>query len=302
MGNLKRACTVLSLLLMMGWGSLGCAQSNVPNESPVLKQLSPGAAEVAQEIGVVSLLEKLMRLPAAERGGGGATLSAEALSLRQQITETVVGTSLEIDGVVAEIDSELGQIAAVRAVLEARRDRALAIGTVANIITSGAGGVLGTALQFKDSTAKAGNIIGVAGGGISTFLSFIGIRQQRGGKEPLGVTPNMLAKIFDRKAEFHSGYPQEVWDYLNAIPPTENVRETRRAQLLKAWTATGRIDTGNAPKVQEKIELLTSGVSQQKRLTIDLLNDRAAMLSDVRAKVSLMKRDLSKLMLALRAN
>ena len=123
-----------------------------------------------------------------------------------------------------------------------------------------------------------------------------------GGKEPLRVTPNMLAKIFDRKAEFHSGYPQEVWDYLNAIPPTENVRETRRAQLLKAWTATGRIDTGNAPKVQEKIELLTSGVSRKKRLTIYLLNDRAAMLSDVRAKVSLMKRDLSKLMLALRAN
>ena len=157
------------------------------------QSLSPGATEVAKEIGVTPLLERLMKLPESERGIGGGVMSAEALSLRQQITETVISASLEIDGTVAEIDSELGQIAAVRSVLEARRDRALAIGTIANIVAGGATGVLGTALQFKDTTQKAGNIIGVAGGGIATFLSVIGVRQQRGGKQALGIAPNMLA-------------------------------------------------------------------------------------------------------------
>lgn len=303
MTKMTRARAFWCLLLLTNFCVCSQAQSsaNQATESAALKQLSPGAREVAQEIGVSSLLERLMSLPATERGSG-AVMSLEALSLRQQITETVVTTSLEIDGVVAEIDSELGQIAAVRAVLEARRDRALAIGSIANIVAGGATGVLGTALQFKDTTAKAGNIIGVTGGGISTFLSFIGIRQQRGGKEALGVTPNMLAKIFDRPTEFHSGYPEEIWTYLNSIPPTENTSETRRAQLLKFWSSTGRIDADNAAKAQGKIELLTSGASQQKKLTIDLLSDRAAMLSDVRSRVSLMKRDLSKLMLALKTN
>ena len=281
--------TFLSLLLISVLLSSVQAQS-----------LSPGATEVAKEIGVTPLLERLMKLSDSERGVGGGVMSAEALSLRQQITETVVSASLEIDGTVAEIDSELGQIAAVRSVLEARRDRALAIGTIANIVAGGATGVLGTALQFKDTTAKAGNIIGVAGGGVATFLSVIGIRQQRGGKQALGIAPNMLAKIFDRPAEFHSEYPEEIWTYLNAIAPTETSNETRRAQLLKQWTATGRIDDVTSPKSIKKLELLTSGVSQQRKLSLDLLADRAAMLNDVRAKISLMKRDLSKLMLALR--
>ncbi len=287
----KLLISLVSLLLAAALLSLAQVQA---------QSLSPGATEVAKEIGVTPLLERLMKLPDSERGVGGGVMSAEALSLRQQITETVVRASLEIDGTVAEIDSELGQIAAVRSVLEAHRDRALAIGTIANIVAGGATGVLGTALQFKDTTAKAGNIIGVAGGGVATFLSVIGIRQQRGGKQALGIAPNMLAKFFDRPAEFHSEYPEEIWTYLNAIAPSETSDETRRAQLLKQWTATGRIDEKTSPKSTKKLVLLTSGVSQQRKLSLDVLADRAAMLNDVRAKISLMKRDLSKLMLALR--
>lgn len=265
-----------------------------------LPKLSPGAQEVAKEIGVTPLIEQLYSLPERDRGVGGA-MSLTALSLRQEITEVVLGTSLEVDGITAEIDSELAQMSAIRADLEARRDRAIGINTIANIIASGATGVVGTALQFKNSTANLGNAIGVAGAGISTFLSLIGLRQQRGGRKSLGVAPNLLAKLFDKKPEFHSDYPDEVWTYLNAVPPAESGTETRKALLIKRWTETGRIDSLETPKGQRKVELLTSSISQQRSLTIDVLNDRGAMLADVRAQVSLMKRDLSKLMLALRS-
>ena len=265
-----------------------------------LPKLSPGAQEVAREIGVTQLIEQLYLLPERERGAGGA-MSPTALSLRQEITEVVLGTSLEVDGIIAEIDNELAQMNAIRSDLEARRDRAIGINTIANIIASGATGVVGTALQFKNSTANLGNAIGVAGAGISTVLSLIGLRQQRGGHKSLGVAPNLLAKVFDKKPEFHSDYPEEVWTYLNAVPPAEPGTETRRALLIKRWTELGRIESTGTPKGQRKIELLTSSISQQRSLTIDLLNDRGAMLEDVRAQVSLMKRDLSKLMLALRS-
>jgi hypothetical protein len=264
-------------------------------------KLSPGAEEIARTIGVVPLIERFYELPERDRGMGGGVMSMEALSLRQQITESVVSAGLEVDGLITEIDSELAQISVVRSQLEDRRDRALAIGNLANIITSGGTGVVGTALQFSAGTTNAGNIIGVAGGAVSTVLSLIGLRQQHGGKRPLGVSPNMLAKLFDRAPEFHSDYPEEAWTYLNAAPPAEPGAGTRRERLIKQWTDAGRIEAGDTPKAQHKIELLTSGVSDQRPLSIDLLNDRAAMLADLRARVALMKRDLSKLVRALRS-
>lgn len=297
-------CCLLSALL---FPHLTYAQNLLPGE-PIAVQstpaaqmptLSPGATEMANQLGLMSQIERLYRLPKSERGSG-AVMSIEALSLRQDITEAVIACSLEIDGITAEIDGELSQVVAIRDQLELRRDHALTLNTIANVVASGFGGIVGTALQFNNNTANLGNGIGVIGAGVSTVLSLIGLRQQRGGKGSLGVAPNLLAKLFDKKPEFHSDYPTEVWTYLNAVPPTDTRRETRRALLVKRWTELGHVDLASTPKAQRKIELLTSSISQQNQLTIDLLNDRAAMLSDVRAVVSLMKRDLSKLVLALR--
>ncbi len=270
-----------------------------PASAEQIPTLSPGASEMARQLRVLSEIERLYRLPESERGSG-TVMSIEALSLREDITEAVIACSLEVDGLIAEIDGELSQVVAIRDQLESRRDHAITLNTIANIVASGFGGIVGTALQFKNSTQNLGNGIGVVGAGVSTVLSLIGLRQQHGGKGSLGVAPNLLAKLFDRMPEFHSDYPAEVWTYLNAVPPTDERKETRRALLMKRWTELSHIDASGTPKAQRKIELLTSSISQQNQLTIDLLNDRAAMLADVRAVVSLMKRDLSKLMLALR--
>ncbi|HZS08108.1 MAG TPA: hypothetical protein VFD58_24960 [Blastocatellia bacterium] len=279
---------------------LAPAQAQTPpavETAQVKPKLSPGAEEVAKIIGVMPLVERLSQIP---RGAGGA-MTPEELGLRQQITEAVLTASLEVDGVIAEIDSETDHITNVRTQLEARRDRALAISNIASIIGGGVTGVAGTALQFSDNTAKTGNVIGVVGGAFSTVLSFVGLRVQRGGKLSLGTSPNMLARFFNRKAEFHSEYPEEIWAYLDHVPPGESGTETRRALLIKEWTDVGRLESKASPKADQKIDSLTSSASQQRRLTIDLLTDRAAMLADVRARVSLMKRDLSKLMLAIRS-
>jgi hypothetical protein len=273
-----------------------------PAESAVQRPvLSPGALEAAKVFGIADLVDQLYRLSETTRQQPQSTPSLEALMLRQEITEAVVTASLEVDGLLAEIDSESAQISAIRAELESRRDRAINLNTIANIVAGAVSGVAGTALQFKSNTANTGNAIGVAGAGISTVLSFIGLRQQRGGKRALGVAPNLLAKVLDRKPEFHSDYPEDIWNYLNSVPPAEQGSETRRARLLKRWTELGRLENASSPKAQHKIDLLTSSVSEQRALSIDVLVDRGAMLADVRAQVSLINRDLSKLMLAVKS-
>src|SRR5882724_4367715 len=241
-------------------------QTVAPQQSQ-LPKLSPGAEEVAKELGITQLIERLYKLPESERGLNGGSMSLEALSLRQQITEIVVGTSLDIDGVIAEIDNENGQLNSIRSDLESRRDRAQKINNIASIVSGGALGVVGTALQFKSSTANLGNVIGLSGGAASVVLSIIGIKQQSGGQRALVRSPNMLAKLFDRQAEFHSDYPDDVWTYLNAVRPADSGNGTRRAQLIDQWQQSGRIDKPNTPKGQKKIDVLTSSISQQRALT-----------------------------------
>ncbi len=290
-------CALLAPLSLPVFGQAAGQMSPAVEAALPQMKLSPGATEAANIIGVAPLIERLSQIP---REAGG-TMSLEELSLRQRITEAIVSASLEIDGVLAEIESETDRIRNVRAQLEARRDRALAISNLAGLVAGGFTGVVGTALQFRDSTQKAGNVIGVAGGAISTALAYIGLRQQRGGQLSLGTAPNMLARILDRKAEFHSDYPEEIWTYLNHVPPSEAGAESRRQRLTKQWIEAGRLEAKSTPKGERRTVLLTSSASEQQKLTIDLLTDRAAMLGDVRAQVSLLKRDLSKLMLAIRA-
>ncbi len=237
-------------------------------------KMSPGAAEMSKLLGLGPSLEQ-------------ARTSVDA---RLDVTEAILASSLEVDGVLAELENEEARAAEVRAALEAERDRRVGLNSVANIITGGGVGAGGQALQIKHSTA--GNLLGAITGGISTVLSFVAIHQQHGGKLPLGQAPNMLAKFFDRPAEFHSDYPEAVWTYLNSVPPGDSADETRRQQLIRKWTAEGHI--GKDPT---RIDLLTSGVSQQRALSIDVLSDRAAMLAEVRAMLFLMKRDLGKLLL-----
>ena len=109
----------------------------------------------------------------------------------------------------------------------------------------------------------------------------------------------MLAKLFDQKAEFHSDYPADVWTYLNHVKPVEPESGPRKTQLIEEWKLAGRIEKTDTPKGRAKIAVMTSSVSQQRALTIDQISDRQAMLADVRAQVSLMKRDLSQLMRAI---
>jgi hypothetical protein len=275
------------------------APAGIAAAEPQMPKLGAGAQEVATELEIMPLLDRLYRLPEKDRCGSSATL--EALMLRQEISDRVLTASLEIDGVFAEVDNEIGQLNAVRNDLEDRRDRALKINSIAGIVTGGALGVVSTALQFKDSTTQAGNVIGVMAGAVSTVLSAVGIRQQRGGREAIGSRTNMLAKLFDRPLKEHSDYPAEVWLYLKAKPPTEDGPEDRIDRLKSEWMKSGRIDADTV-KAKKKIDLFTDNSDSPRKMTIDLLSDRAAMLGDVRLRVSFMKRDLSKLLLAVRCH
>jgi hypothetical protein len=252
---------------------------------------SPATVRMAEILGVGETVRRLSQVPARARAA-----SIDALLLRQTLTEATLATSLEIDGVLAQIDDEVANLASVRAELESRRDRQLSVNNVANLVAGSTVGVLAGTLGLHDSTSKAGDIVGLTGGAVSTALSWVGLRQQHGGKREVGATPNMLAPIFGLPAELYGGYPKEVWEFLNTTPSDETKEQSRRLELIGKWTKAGLIPPAGDPKAAQRIGQLTSGISQQRKLSIKAMNDRATMLADVRVEVALMKRDMSALM------
>ena len=95
-------------------------------------------------------------------------------------------------------------------------------------------------------------------------------------------------------------YPEDIWGYLNSVPAGGHSQASRKEQLLAEWAAGGRTGPQDSPKSKEKIALLTATNAADKKLNFSLLNERAAMLSDVRDEVAQMKHDLDDLLRGLR--
>lgn len=261
-----------------------------------LGPLTPEAEQIADLLGIADDVRSLRGMAATCAGPKTATL--EELALRQQVGDAVMRTSLDVDGVVAQIDYERAQILERRAMLSNARDRTINLLSLANIVAGTGSGIVTNAMQFSNSTALAGDGVGVGGGAAGVLLSLLGLRVQ-GGRIPLGIAPNMLAPIFGRPAEVHSVYPPTVWAWLNAKPeayPRE--REAWRTALIAQWQHEGRIGAPDASGSQKQIQMLTSTIAEHQKLPLDVLQNRSMMLLDVRARVQLMKGALRGLLAA----
>jgi len=227
---------------------------------------NPHAAENAEQVAKILGISRLVhnaRLIHTQTPCG-STATIEELSIRQDIMDTVLAASLKVDGVLAELDNERAHLSELSATLQARRDRAVNLINVANLITGSGLGVAVNAMQFSSSTANIGNGLGVGSGIGSTVLSILGIRWQSGPQHSVGRIPNMLAPLFARKAALNSYYPQEVMDYLHAVPPGEALNSgSRLDQLIGEWRQAGRLGQPGSAKTDQQITRLTSSLDDR---------------------------------------
>ncbi len=142
-------------------------------------------------------------------------------------------------------------------------------------------------------------MVGIAAGVLSSSLAISGIRAQKGGTRLFDFGSNMLAELFDRPALGDSRYDPIVWSFLNDVAPTDEGGLTRKERLIQTWITLKRTDPPSSSAGKNKIDRVTSQPSDKLPLTIDDFEDRSAMLEDVRAKISFLKRDLAALLLSL---
>jgi hypothetical protein len=266
------------------------------NEPVNTMGLTAEAAEIANDLNIMPLVAQLQSVKQQSKDN---PTNVQLLSLRTQLMERLFMATMEMQMVMAEIDTEVTRSNEIKALLENRRDRSIRLNNIANFVTGGGLGVLGNALQYMPNEFS-GETVELVAGAVTMGLAGAAIKQQNGQRQSLEKAPNMLAQLFDRQSEVtaHGRYPHPIWKYLNSVPPGAKSTLTRREILFRKWERFERIERRGSPASEHKIELLAGVVRQHRTVTIDLLDDRAAMLSDLRAEISSMSHGLMELMRA----
>lgn len=181
----------------------------------------------------------------------------------------------------------------VSSYLSDSRDRRVTRANLLGILVGGGLSAVSSGLQFSSTLNKPAASVGIAGGTLSAGFGIAGIHAQSGKTARFDFNSNMLAEFFDRPVLENSRYPPAIEGFLNELPLNHAEGLTRKEELIQTWVRVRRIDSLSS---KDKIDRLTSTPSDQVKLTIDDSGDRAAMLQDVRAKISFLKRDLGVLL------
>jgi hypothetical protein len=254
----------------------------------------PTPESTAELIKVSSEIRQLQKLST----GTGAADRWQILWLHQHISEQVMAASLQVDATLAQIDNEIARANEVHGYLADQRDRAVSRANLLSVLIGGAVGATSSGLQLSSNLTKPAAGVGIGAGTLSAGLALAGIHAEKGKTSPFDFDSNMLARFFDRPTLPNSQYPATIWIFLNETSPTGPAGLTRKEQLLQTWVQVRRIDSLSST---EKIARLTSQPSENLHLTIDDFEDRGAMLQDVRARISYLKRDLGALLTSLPA-
>lgn len=264
--------------------------------------------QLADELGLIQHLTRLQALGEHSKHKQGQPLSPESTALRMELTEVVLETMLQCQATIAEIESEFSLGLEVRAALEGKRDAAVRTNSVANVVANGFVSGFGALFQMPFETAPdpryelPGEVVEAAGSLLSGGLGGLALHQSNGIGLSHPIKPTMLAKVFKRPNDSNSEYPDVIWRYLNAAPPgSEKGGPSRRELLIQRWQALGRIPPQSTQKGRLYVRALAGTVPLNKTMTISMLTDRAAMLVDLRAEVSLIYKELLNMMLVVRA-
>jgi hypothetical protein len=276
-------------LVILAWFVLAVRAQTVASGTQ-----QPTPESTAELIKVSSEIRQLQKLSTST----AAADRWQILWLHQHISEQVMAASLQVDATLAQIDNEIARANEVHGYLADQRDRAVSRANLLSVLIGGAVGATSSGLQLSSNLTKPAAGVGIGAGTVSAGFALAGIHQEKGKSSPFDYDSNMLAEFFDRPTLPNSQYPATIWIFLNESSPFGPAGVTRKEQLLQTWVQVKRIDSLSSTG---KIDRLTSQPSENLHLTIDDFEDRGAMLQDVRARISYLKRDLGALLTSLPA-
>ncbi|MBX9686141.1 MAG: hypothetical protein K2X27_05535 [Candidatus Obscuribacterales bacterium] len=248
-------------------------------------ELSASAKEIADLAGITPLLTQLADEQKIEAGGKSlesVIKRQKLLYLRSKINAIVQAANLQINSTRGKIDAATAQADELRAYITERRNRQTHRNSQVNLLSGGVTKIVGYSIALAGITDVPTNVLEVFDGSVQTSLTGLALRQEKQEAKLEHGMPSILAAFLNER---QTEYPGTVWQYLNNTEPGSSPAISRRQQLINNWQNTGVM-------VRARIE----GQSKAKRnVTIELLDQRLAMLSDVRSAVSEMHYGLMEL-------
>ena len=260
------------------------------NPPRTLDTLSTEAQSAAKNLGLWSGLVQYDALREKKRAGG--QVGTDYIEARQNLMESVLIVSQDVRTFVHFLEEEIAKADSINAMIAARRDRALRLNTYGDLISGGITGMIGGGLQFGDVTHYSYDTIDTVEGAVQTALALLSLREQRGEKRIEKGIPNILSRLFEPEKGPSPAYPACVWTFLNSSSTKEPGAETRREKLVNEWTKSHFCVTHQhthgrkVSSLREKRERILNRSTQNYRATAELIEDRIAMLHQLRSTVT----------------
>lgn len=250
--------------------------------------LSQDAYALANTWHLTHFLERYRQLQAIPPENRTADQRVELLEVRHELSEKVMKRLLDVRRTLNKIDRESASTQEVQATLMERRDRAIRFNTYADMVAGGMTGIASGALKLGELPWSP-DIIDCIEGVIQTGLSGWALSNEVGQHKFIQGVPSVLANLILEGNSSNPEYPKSVWQFLNSVPAGAKNGLTRRAALVKRWTDKEfcLVHGGHLRKKADRIHHI-AGTTERPRISIDVLEDRVAMLMDLRATVTLM--------------
>jgi hypothetical protein len=252
---------------------------------PSTLALSPAAREIADLAGITPILQELAVVQASmpqsneDVSALAVTQRQKLIYLRNKLNFLIEDLNLQVNSTRSKIEAAIAQADDLRAYITEQRTRIQRRNSQINLISGGVTKMVGYGIAMAPISLLTTNVLEVFDGGVQSSLSALALRQQRQeGKLEHGMPPVLTSFLFDTNASIN--YPKSIWSFLSS-PSSPGVHISRRQALIARWNKQGIL----IHETQKGKELETS----------ELLDQRMAMLDDVKSVVSEMDNGLMEL-------
>lgn len=248
--------------------------------------ISDKSLNMANAIGILDFLKDFIQLKDRYNTSHDLDVRISMLEIKQEISERINHSSLEVSAISSELDCEderIGQIANYLSGKESKLESNL---TIAAIIAGASGAITSGTLIGNDKTS---DYVGLATGIVEASLGLMMLFNKR--KTILYFERNALKEIWEGN-QTSSAFPPSVWYYINYHNPIDEEYTPIREQIIEKWMSFGQISDDNPKEKRELIELYFGAGGTY---TTDQLQNRADMYDQLKSHINLMKQDLKAL-------
>lgn len=257
-------------------------------DSLASKHLSCKSINVANATGILTPITEYLNLRKQYSDSMTIGQRVALVEKAQHINQLVSIASLEILSFTSEINCEEVHLAQIAEYLVGIEDKVETKLTISAIVVGGIGAVATGFTVLKGIEGNMTDYIGIATGITETTLGIMALRNSK--TVEIYHEKNVLQDIWEGQ---HSStlFPKSIWYYLNYHNPmciTKN--ESIREHIIKEWECLDQVNNTNSLKANK-----LNGIYFESggKYTLEQLENRANMLSHLKAHINQMKQDLN---------